>query len=445
MYGSAARGSHDESGARALALAFGREKKENAMAGSSVSRRKFLGGALMATGVAVVPRRVLGGPGRKAPSDILTRAVIGPGGRGGAFVTRNTADAPPRTLALCEVDTHRLNGALNRAGTPAEGYTDFRHVLDRKDIDVVYIATPPHWHALISIAAMQAGKDVYCEKPMTKFIAEGRAVANTAKRYRRIFQIGTFGRFGVGSSDRTRKIMASGVVQGNGPVVRIRHNWKIRGWSGRVNVKPEPVPAHLDYNMWLGPAPFKPHFRHRTHGSFRGYWDYDGGGLADMGQHYLDGPQCRYAKDYTSPVKIDAYAPQPAHDDAVQMWGWVTLKYADGTTFIFEGGEWGEPCPLEDRGLPTLTPEQEKIVDAVPDTPRKYGSGAGGFEEAVKLRKECAGNAEVSHRCATLLHLANIAIRLGRKLHFDPEKEQFIGDDEANRLANPPMRAPWHL
>jgi len=416
------------------------------MAGSGFSRREFLGGAIAATALfSVVPRQALGGPGRKAPSDVLTRAIIGPGGRGGGFVRQNTPGETPFVLAVCDVDAGRLQGALHRAGSPCEGYTDFRRVMDRKDVDVVYIATPPHWHALISIAAAQAGKDIYCEKPMTKFIAEGRAVANTVRRYRRIFQVGTFGRFGVGSNDRTYKTLASGVVQGSGPIIRMTPNWKVREWSGHLNDKPRPVPPNLDYNMWLGPAPYKPYFPHHVHGSFRGYWDYDGGGLADMGQHYLDGPQCHLAKDDTSPVEIEASAPRPQHPYAVQLWGWVTLKYADGTTLIFQSNEWGDPCPLEERGLPTLTPEQEQIVAAVPDTPRKYGSGEQGFEEAVKLRKECAGNAGVSHRCACLMHLANIAIRMGRKLHYDPDKEQFIGDDEANRLAYQPMRAPWHL
>ena len=410
-----------------------------------LSRRHFLGGALAGAALAVMPRRALGGPGRKAPSDTLTRGVVGPGGRGGGFVRKNDPNGPPVCLAVCDVDAGRMQGAMNHAGSPCEGYSDFRRLLDRKDIDVVYIATPPHWHALISIAAMQAGKDVYCEKPMTRFIAEGRAVANAARRYRRVFQIGTFGRFGVGPNDRTCKVMASGVIKDNGPVIRMIREWKVAMWSGHIHDKPQPVPANLDYNMWLGPAPYKPYFPHRVHGSFRGYWDYDGGGLADMGQHYLDGPQCQFAKDDTSPVEIEASAPQPQHHDAVQMWGWVTLKYADGTTFIFQSNEWGEPCPLEERGLPPLTPEQEKIVAAVPDTPPKIGAGEDGFEKAVRLRKECAGNADVSHRCACLMHLANIAIRLGRKLHYDPDKEQFIGDDEANRLVNIPMRAPWHL
>jgi hypothetical protein len=416
----------------------------------AITRRRWLGGAVKtAAAFTLLPRHVLGGPGQVPPSEVLTRGVVGTGGRGGGFVQRNEEGKPPKVLAVCDVDKNRLYGAQQHAGGPCKAYGDFRQLLDQKDIDVVYIGTPPHWHALVSIAAAKAGKDVYCEKPMTKFIAEGRAVVEAVARHRRVFQIGTFGRFGVGANDWTRKVMASGVVQGNGPIIRFDRkrigSWKVAEWSGHVNDKPQRVPDELDYNLWLGPAPYKPYHPHRVHGSFRGYWDYDGGGLADMGEHYLDGPQHQHAKDATGPAEIEASAPRPAHPDCVLLWGWVTLKYADGTTFIFQSDEWGEPCPLEERGLPPLTPEQEKIVAAVPDLPRKYGAGEGGFEEAVKLRKECAGNAEAAHRCATVLHLANLAIRLGRKLHWDPVAEQFLGDDEANRFVNLPMRAPWHL
>jgi len=404
------------------------------MPGKVITRRQMLGSALAAAaGFMVLPRNVLGGPGQMAPSDELTRAVIGTGGRGGGFCHGHM-------VAACDVDTQRFHGPPE-----AERVTDFRRVLDRKDVDVVYIGTPPHWHALITIAAMQAGKDVYCEKPMTKFIAEGRAVVNAVKRYGRIFQIGTFGRFGVRPNDRTRKIMKSGFIKEDGPVHRHSGGWKVGEWSGRVNPEPEPIPPNLDYDMWLGPAPFKPYHKHRVHGSFRGYWDYDGGGLADMGQHYLDGPQYLYAKDDTGPVEVEASAPFPPHPDAVQMWGWVSLKYADGTTLIFESNEWGGRCPIENRGIPPLTPEQEQQLAEIPDDPPMYGNGEGGFEQAVRLRKECGGNAEAAHRCATLLHLANIAIRLGRKLNWDPVAEQFLGDDEANKFVDIPMRAPWHL
>ena len=422
---------------------------------AGVSRRGFLGSALGVGALAVVPRHVLGGPGHTSPTDVVTRAVIGTGGRGGGFVLRNAEGAAPKCLAVCDVDDHRRDAAAKRAGKPCQPYTDFRRVLDRQDIDVVYIATPPHWHALISIAAAQAGKDIYCEKPMTKFIAEGRAVVNAVKRYRRIFQIGTFGRFGVSPSDWTRKVMLSGVVRDNGPVVRFIRNWKVRQWSGRTNLIPQPIPPNLHYDFWLGPAPYKPYHPHRVHGSFRGYWDYDGGGLTDMGQHWYDPVHYFLGKDGTGPVEIEAYAPWPAHPDACGLWGRLTFRFEDGTTVIFESEEWGEPeggdhwflegpnGRVKRHGGQTDPPGIWEAVDRLPDPPRLVS-----FAEALRTRVDGPGakpNAEEAHRSVTCLHLCNIAIRLGRKIRWDPAKEQVVGDEEANRLVNVPMRAPWHL
>jgi predicted dehydrogenase len=426
------------------------------MAGAKISRREFLGGSLAAAALTIVPRYVLGGPGRTPPSDVVTRATIGLG-RGHGFTLVNKEGEPVRQLAVCDVDGQRLARSLKKAGRGCEGYGDFRRIMDRDDIDVVYVMTPPHWHALISIAAAQTGKDVYCEKPMTRFIAEGRAVADAMRRYGRVFQVGTFGRFGSG---KLKKLVSSGLL-GSPLTARITrangYNWKVREWSGRINQPPEPVPEHLGWDMYVGPAPMKPYFRHRTHGSFRGYWDYDGGGLADMGQHYLDGIQYALGKDDTSPVEIEAHAPYPAHPDAVGMWGRVTLTYADGDRIILESGEWGEPEPggpfawIEGpkgkvyRNNRTDPPGLFDQAASLPDPPEMHGRGPGGFERAVKERKECGGNPAVAHRCACLMHLANIAIRTGRKLRYDPVREQFVGDEEANRLANVPMRAPWHL
>jgi hypothetical protein len=161
-----------------------------------------------------------------------------------------------------------------------------------------------------------------------------------------------------------------------------------------------------------------------------------------MGQHSLDPLQWTYGKDDTSPVEIEAYAP-PAHPEVCGMWGWVKLRYADGLTIVLESGEWGKAYDgPTSRGvsLADLRDEDRKEVETMPD-PQPLRS----FAEAVKTRKEAGGNAESSHRCATILHLANIAIRTGRKLQYDPVKEQIVGDEEANRLVNPPMRAPWHL
>ncbi len=405
---------------------------------SVITRRRFLkGSAVIAASFQLVPRHVLGGAGQTPPSETVGGALIGVGGRGpGTF--SEMRDLNPVKLAQCDVRW------LDRVDNKTT-YSDFRRVLERKDIDVVAIATPPHWHALISIAAMEAGKDVLSEKPMTRFIAEGRAVATAEKRYGRIFQVGTFGRFGA-SRDKnnilTRKILKSGLLK-NSPVVQIiRGGFKVKEWSGLVNAKPQPVPANLDWNLYVGPAPLKPFHPHRIGGTHRGYWDYEGGGLGDMGQHHLDPVTWIYGKDDTGPVEVEPHAP-PAHPDAVGMWGWVELKYADGMTLVFDSREWGEPyARRQPRGvrLEDLAEADRKKIAEMPD-PEPLRS----FAEAVRSRKPSGGNAEAAHRTATLMHLANIAIRVGRKIRFDPVQEVIVGDEEANRLVNQPMRAPWHL
>jgi predicted dehydrogenase len=366
--------------------------------------------------------------------------LIGCGGRGNG--TFNAMGLEARKLAICDVKF--IGKADNKTV-----YTDFRRVLERKDIDVVVIATPPHWHALISIAAMEAGKDVLCEKPLTRFIGEGRAVADAEKRYRRIFQVGTFGRFGRSKNPGdilTHKIMKSALLKSCKAVHIKRGGLKVKQWSGIVNARPQPIPKSLDWDMYCGPSPLRPYHRHRTGGTHRGYWDYEGGGLADMGQHHFDPVQWVFAKDDTSPVEIEAYAP-PAHPEACGMWGWVEMKYADGLTFVMDSCEWpNQDQPSysrkEDRGvsLSDLSEENQKKIKEMPD-PEPLVT----FAEAVKTRKRAGGNADVAHRSATILHLANIAIRTGRKIRFDPIKDQIIGDEEANRLVNQPMRAPWHL
>lgn len=402
-----------------------------------VSRREFLKGSIgAAAAFTIVPRRVLGGPGNTPPSEIFGGALIGCGGRGNGTFGGLGPNVEKR--AICDV---KFVGRTDDKMI----YTDFRRVLERKDIDVVAIATPPHWHALISIAAMEAGKDVLCEKPMTRFIAEGRAVADAEKRYKRIFQIGTYGRFGE-SQNRGRidshKIMESGLLK-NCEGVHIKPGGlKVKQWSGMVNATPQPIPKSLDWDMYCGPSSLRPYHPHRHGGTHRGYWDYEGGGLADMGQHHFDPIQWRFAKDYTSPVEIEPYAP-PAHPEACGMWGWVEMKYADGLTFVFESREWGEPYDRkQERGvsLGDLSEEDRKKIAEMPDPEPLVR-----FPEAIRTRKQPGGHAEAAHRCATLLHLANIAIRTGRRLRYDPVAEQIIGDEEANRLVNQPMRAPWHL
>ena len=410
-----------------------------------VTRREFIRGSVRAAATfTIVPRHVLGGPGQTPPSETFGGALIGCGGRGpGTF--RDLTDKHGlniKQLARCDV---KFKGKADNKTI----YTDFRRVVERKDIDIVAIATPPHWHALISIAAMEAGKDVVCEKPMTRFIAEGRAVVEAERRYNRIFQVGTYGRFGAcksRTSQTIHKIMRSGLLENNPGVHILRgprgSNFKVRQWSGKVNLQPQEIPRHLDWDMYCGPAPLRSYHPHRTGGTHRGYWDYEGGGLADMGQHFLDPVQWIFGKDDTSPVEIEAFAP-PAHPEACGMWGWVEMKYADGFTLVLDSGEWGQRYDRKQEyrmSLDDLNEEDRNKLELLPDPEPLIG-----FGEAVKTRKKPGGHAEVGNRSATLLHLANIAIRVGRKIQYDPAKEQIVGDEEANRLVNPPMRAPWHL
>lgn len=396
-----------------------------------LTRRRFIKGSAGAVAAfTIVPRHVIG-QGETPPSETFGGALIGCGGRGNGTFGGLGPDV--KKLAICDV---KFVGKTDNKMV----YTDFRRVLERKDIDVVAIATPPHWHGLISIAAMEAGKDVLCEKPMTRFIAEGRAVAETEKRTKQIFQVGTYGRFS--ANRETRKIMASGLVKDN-PVVYIKKGgFKVKEWSGMINAKPQPVPSSLDWDMYCGPSPLRPFHPHRFGGSHRGYWDYEGGGLTDMSQHYLDGFQYAHAKDETSPVEINVSAP-PAHPEACGMWGWVELKYADGLTLVLDSTEWGEPYNRKQaRGIAMedLSEADRAKLKAMPDPEPLIR-----FPDAIRTRKRAGGNADVSNRCATLMHLSNIAIRVGRSLKYDPVAEQVIGDEQANRLVNQPMRAPWHL
>jgi predicted dehydrogenase len=194
--------------------------------------------------------------------------------------------------------------------------------------------------------------------------------------------------------------------------------------------------------MYCGPSPLRPYHPHRTGGTHRGYWDYEGGGMADMGQHHFDPVQWIYGKDDTSAVSIEAYAP-PAHQECCAMWGWVELVYADGFTIVMESTEWGEPYSRKkerDVSLSDLSADDQKKLQAMPD-PEPFPA----FPEAVKTREKTGGHAEAAHRAAAIMHLANIAIRMGRKIKYDPVKEEIVGDAEANRLVRQPMRAPWCL
>lgn len=419
-----------------------------------VSRRSFLKTFFAAAGaITIVPRHVLGGNGYTPPSDQITKAVIGVGGMGREHLRNINPDA--RLLAICDVDTLHLQKALEMVGEGVDTYRDFRAVLDRPDIDIVHIATPPHWHGLMSVAAAAAGKDIWCEKPMTRTIAEGQKVVAAVERYSRIFRINTWFRFrsnfyGFGTPvKQIKKVVESGLLGWPLTVTvgaTTGFNWKFY-WRGKTHLPPEWIPENLDYDMWLGPAPFKAYNHHRVHGTFRGYWDYDGGGLGDMGQHYLDPVQYILGKDDTSPTHVEVDAPQQ-HYDAAGTWRQIRMTYADGCKIVLDGaGDADETAYIRGPkgslypGLKSDIPNFAEKLKAFPDPAPQMTD----FLTAVKTRQKFALNEMNGHRSTTLINLGKIALRLGRNLRFDPVKQRFIDDEAANRLVDQPMRAPWYI
>ena len=419
---------------------------------SAISRRRFLKSGLAVTAAfTIVPRFVLGGQGITAPSDELTKAVIGVGGMGRGHLRYPGS----RLVAVCDVDANHLKRALEIAGPGVDGYKDFREVLQRDDIDIVHIPTPPHWHALISVAAAEAGKDIWCEKPMTRTIGEGQKVVEAVRKNGRMFRINTWFSFqdrfyGFGTPVKPiKKAVESGLL---GWPLKVTvsaatgFDWKFY-WSGRTFLKPKPVPGELDYDMWIGPAPFKPYHPHRVHGTFRGYWDYDGGGLGDMGMHYLDPVQYILDKDDTSPVEVEADCPQQ-HPDACGSWRSIRLRYADGCEIFLDGENRDKQAAFvegpEGRLYPGLESDIPHLKDKIASLPDPEPQVTD-FSKAVRTRKTFALNEENAHRSCTLVNLSKIAVRLGRPLRFDPNRQLFINDEEANRLIHQPMRAPWHL
>jgi len=420
------------------------------------TRRDFVKTSVAAlTTFNLVPRHVLGGEGYTPPSEVLTKAVIGVGGMGQGHLKSINPQA--KLLAVCDVDENHLKAALKIGGDGVKAYKDYREVLARKDIDIVHIPTPPHWHALISIAAAQAGKDIWCEKPMTRTIGEGEAVKAAVAKHGRIFRLNTWFRFeggfyGMGITVKPiKKIVQAGLlgwplkVTLGGPT---GFDWKQNAWCGRTDLTPQPVPPELDYDLWLGPAPMKPYHPHRVHGTFRGYWDYDGGGLGDMGQHYLDPVQYLLGKDDTGPVEISADAPQQ-HPDAAGSFRSIRMRYADGCEIVLDGGNAeGRRVPFLEgpkgklyKNLESDVPGLQRMLAALPDAPPRQTN----FYDAVRNRRPFALNERNGHRSCTLINLAIIAWRLGRTIKWDPATETLVGDPAASRLASIPMRAPWTL
>lgn len=418
-----------------------------------MKRRDFLKKSLLgAAALTVVPRHVLGGPGHTAPSDQLTKGIIGVGGMGRGHY----GYAGTRLVAICDVDQNHLDAGLQLAGEKIAAYHDYRDLINDPNVDIVHIATPPHWHGIMSADAARAGKDIWCEKPMTRTIGEGKRVKEAVKQNGNIFRLNTWFRFtdtfyGMNTTvNKIKKLVDSGMLGWPLKVTISKHtgfNWKFF-WVGQTSLPVQQVPAELDYDMWLGPAPYKPYSTHRVHSTFRGYWDYDAGGLGDMGQHYIDPVQYLLGKDDTSPVSVEIDAPQQ-HDDAVGTWRKIAYTYDDGCQIILYGEDNGDPndAYIEGPGgkvYPNFVcdiPDWEKKLAEYPDPLPQQTD----FIDCVRSRQKFALNEENGFRSATIVNMGAVALRLGRNLKFDPDKLLFVDDEAANRLIDQPMRYPWTL
>jgi myo-inositol 2-dehydrogenase / D-chiro-inositol 1-dehydrogenase len=417
----------------------------------SNSRRKFLRStAAIAAGITIIPRQVLG-RGFIAPSDQLTKGIIGLGGMGRGHIGL----AGTRVVALCDVDQTHLAAAAKMVGNGVKTMLDYHELIAMPEVDIVHIATPPHWHGIMSIEAAKAGKDIWCEKPMTRTIGEGKRVVEAVKQHGRMFRLNTWFRFqdefyGMKTTVKPiKKLVESGMLGWPLTVTVSKHtgfDWKFY-WVGKTGLEAQPVPQTLDYDRWLGPAPYKPYNAHRVHGTFRGYWDYDGGGLGDMGQHYLDPIQYFLGKDHTSPVKVEVDADQQ-HPDACGTFRKIIYTYADGCKIILDGEAKDESVAYIEgpegklfAGFKSTIPNLKEKLALLPDPVPQVTD----FLESVKYRTPFALNESNGHRSCTIINLGKIALQLGRTLNFNPETQEFIGDDEANKMINPPMRAPWGI
>jgi len=419
----------------------------------------------------IIPARALGKDGAVAPSNRITLGAIGVGGRGTVNLNTFLGREDVQVVAICDVyagsDRYEDGWVRGRAnavdavkkrygkeiasGTysaPGE-YADFREVIARADVDAVCISTPDHWHAAITVAAAKAGKDVYCEKPMSLTIADGRAMVDACERYGRVFQVGSQRR----SSPKCR---ASCELVRNGRIGKLQ---EVRvgimgGFWIRKNAKPTnepmPIPAGFDYDLWLGPAPYEPYTYNRCHWNFRWNLDYSGGMVTDWGAHYIDMAHWGMNVEHTGPLSVEGAGTFPPR---AALWNTATgfefsFMYANGVKMTVKSGGGGVRF-IGSEGWVDLegkaSPEVLRRDPIGPNDSRLYESDNHhtNFIDCVKSRQPTAASAEIAHRSITPAHLGNIAMQLGRKLAWNPATEKFDGDEEANRMIARPYRAPW--
>jgi len=442
------------------------------MSHTKSNRRDFMKTSAAIAGATAVPY-VWTSSYAKAQSanDKLGIACIGVGGRGSGI--GGGACGKGIKMAVCDVDE---NHAKRFAGNDSNVniYKDYRKLFEKeKAVDVVTIGTPDHWHVPVAIAALKAGKDVYCEKPLTLTIDEGKQICKVVKETKQIFQVGTQQR-----SDRrflTAIAMARSGVLGK----TLTATCSIGGGPGGGPWEPTDPPAHLDWDFWLGQTPKVPYTAQRCHGSFRWWLEYSGGKLTDWGAHHVDIAQWGLGYEHSGPIEIEGSGQFPNIPDDFRPVDFfagkqqipngfnsastfsVTLKFDNGSKMIVQHGpgngilfEGEKEHIFVNRGslkgnlAENMPADLKEKIDA--ELPKLYkgmpfSGHMGNFFDCVRERKEPVSDVFTHHRELSSCHMCNIAMLLKRKLKWDPAKEVFIGDDEANALLSRPQRSPYQF
>jgi len=416
------------------------------------SRRDFMkraAGLAAASAVApyVVPASARGADGTVSPSERIVMGAIGIGGRGGYVMGAFMQNADVQMTAVCDVRGDRRKAAKAKAdkqynNNDCKPYIDFREMLERPDIDAVMIVTGENWHAIASMYAARAGKDVYSEKPPTRTIAEGRALADTIERLGTVYQCGTQRR-SIARFAFATYLARSGAL-GELKTLRAEGAGKITA-PGYFSGAPQPLPPReqLDWDMWLGPAPWRPYnsvFLKR----WKHHRDFQGGSVSEWGSHTVDLCQMAMGADNTSPTHYEYIG-----DDGDR----IRCRYANGVDLILIDGSW--PLHVEFEGTEgSVYVDDDGNIRTKPESllrGRTFGKGypaeghVRAFLNCVKTRQTPVSNAEATQRSMATCHIANMVLFLGRSLTWDPTKEEFVNDPEANRMRYRPMRGPWHV
>jgi predicted dehydrogenase len=447
---------------------------------SVLTRRTLIGGGTTAVALSAASyRRVLGA------NESIGLGFIGFGliGKRHVLDFRDQADA--RIAAIAEVHRGRRDEAVTLAGGSAQGYGDFRALLDNHDVDAVVVSTPDHWHALMTMMACAAGKDVYVEKPLSLFPREGRWMVEVARQHNRVVQVGTQQRSGP-HYQKARELVCGGHI---GQVVAVRM-WSYRNVMPGFGSPPDrDPPPELDYDMWLGPAPKRRYNPNRALYHFRWFWDYSGGQMTNLGQHSLD--VAHWFLNATAPMAVTSAGGRfalkdngetPDTQDALFEYPGLSVTWSQrecsrgaaperglefcGTRgsmkvsrkgFVVTGDpqvapdeiipRFGGPHPI---GGPATTGQREvaatrtkALDDRSGDEFDQFKRHARNFLDCVRSRREPISDLEGAHRVATACHLANLSLRLGRKLSWDAARETIVGDTDAAAMLERPYRAPW--